>query len=252
MVTRHVSLGTPVLCRLPTGPRETTEVPQQPLQACEHPAAPEAPSPSRGPRCWCQPWLRPLVTLWLLPTPTRIPDYPTHQPQHKRHGGGQGRQGDGHTGSCVRRGEGEARDDGGARHEIEKSRTSTKHSLGSMQKGPRTLGRFETSTLPAPSRSNVDGSASRQGVRARRLSLTAANRGLACPTAGLLDQVTLDATLLPGYPKQAPRIHHAPNLPVLFVQLRGETTPAKFDLPQMDVSSGSCGGCPPNCPRTRH
>ena len=54
-------------------------------------------------------------------------------------------------------------------------------------KGIPDIGPLETSTLPAPSYSNVDGSASRRSARARRLSLTAANRGLACPTAGLLD-----------------------------------------------------------------
>ena len=53
VVTRHVSLGTPMLCRLPTGPRGTMEVPQQPLQACVHPASRtktrHPPTPSRIP-----------------------------------------------------------------------------------------------------------------------------------------------------------------------------------------------------------
>ena len=73
VANRHVSLGTPVLCRLPTGPVEQRKSLSNHFKPA-HPAAPEAPSPNRGPRCWCQPWLRPLRTLWLPATPTRFPD----------------------------------------------------------------------------------------------------------------------------------------------------------------------------------
>ena len=58
-------------------------------------------------------------------------DDPTPLLQHKLPGGGQGRRGDGHTDSCVKRGEGEAKDGGGAKCGTGKSRTETPHWKGS-------------------------------------------------------------------------------------------------------------------------
>ena len=78
---------------------------------------------------------------------TRSPDDPTSQPPHELHGGGQGRVGDGHTGSCEKMEEGEARDDEGTGPCVESNRANAL--VGIQVKGP-SMGRLDIATVPAP------------------------------------------------------------------------------------------------------
>ena len=73
-----------------------------------------------------------------LPTPVHALDDPTPLLKHKLPGCGQGRRGDGRTVSCVKRGEGEAKDGEGAKCGTGKSRTETPHWKGNTGTAPTT------------------------------------------------------------------------------------------------------------------
>ena len=72
------------------------------LRAAWHLPREATPCPSPGAWCWCELVHTPLCKCEPPRFQHRSPFAPTPLPLHKLHGGGQGRRGDGHTGSCER------------------------------------------------------------------------------------------------------------------------------------------------------
>ena len=170
-------------------------------------------------------------------------------------GGGQGRQGDGRTDNCVKRGEGEAKDGGGAKCGTGKSRTETPRWKGSTGTLLPTTGPLGNAAWPAQWGSTVVWW-SQQHECALRQWLLVATQTVAFRSDGPPHQALQVSDLLSHSPTTGPRNPSASTPPVLHPLQQHEnqlcscvTVRAKSGLPRLGACSGSSEGYLPSLTR---